>query len=486
MKSSLLTTLCIGISTQIFAQSQTQTLINALLQETPLASDLQYLCDQIGGRATGSANNQKAVAWGVETFKNAGIIAKTEEFQMPFRWAEKQTTATISGDLNFVPKVNALSFSAATPKNGIKAPVVFANFGTAQDFAAIGTRAKNAFVLIKTDELKDLNGLFKEYNDMVLIEENAYQAGVKGIIYISSRSRRLMYRHNASRGAKNTLPILLMAREDAQRIVRSLNQNQNIQIEAKINLTTGGSYPSQNVIAEIKGSEKPEEIIVIGAHLDSWDLGTGALDNGCNVALIIDIARQMQLLNIRPVRTIRFALWNGEEQGLNGSWEYTRTHLNELDNHKMALSIDIGAGKINGFYTGGRQDCTDATSYCLTELSQITNQKFEQINAPLVGTDNFDFMMQGIANLVANQEESTYAQHYHSESDTYDKVDIASVKNNAAIVAALTLAFANQNYSLPRQNRSEVQNLINTTDLEAQMKSFGVWNDWLNGTRGIK
>jgi Zn-dependent M28 family amino/carboxypeptidase len=194
----------------------------------------------------------------------------------------------------------------------------------------------------------------------------------------------------------------------------------------------------------------------------------------------------MTLLNIQPKRTIRFALWNGEEQGLYGSWAYTQTHLNEMDNHKMALSVDIGTGKIIGFYTGGRQDCTDATTDALRTIEKILNLKLEQINAALVGTDNFDFMIQGVANLVANHEEANYAHNYHAESDTYDKVDMPALKQNAAVVAALTLAYTNQDYVLPRHTRAQVQNLINTTDLEAQMKSFGVWNEWLEGRRGIK
>jgi Zn-dependent M28 family amino/carboxypeptidase len=100
-------------------------------------------------------------------------------------------------------------------------------------------------------------------------------------------------------------------------------------LTAILDVEAGASYRSENVVAEIRGGEKPQEIVVVGAHLDSWDLGTGALDNGCNVALVIDLARQMQALALKPRRTVRFALWNGEEQMMNGSWGYAKGHAAE-------------------------------------------------------------------------------------------------------------------------------------------------------------
>lgn len=115
-----------------------------------------------------------------------------------------------------------------------------------------------------------------------------------------------------------------------------------LNLTAVIDIKSGGIYDSYNVIGEIKGSKKPDEIVLIGAHLDSWGLGTGALDNGCNVSLVIDLAQQIKRLGLKPDRTIRFALWNGEEQGMIGSWKYTEAHLDEMDNHIMVSSYDIG------------------------------------------------------------------------------------------------------------------------------------------------
>ncbi len=232
----------------------------------------------------------------------------------------------------------------------------------------------------------------------------------------------------------------------------------------------------------------PEEVIVIGAHLDSWALGTGANDNGCNVSLIIDIARQMVLNNIQPKRTIRFALWNGEEQGYFGSWDYTKEHLETLDNHIMALSIDIGSGGIIGFFNNGREELNSIIDKVLKPVSHLG--PFATINAPIVGTDNFDFMLQGVPNLVGNHKPYNYGLNYHASSDTYDKVDLKSLKNNSAIVGALTLGFANLDKEeasvLKRQTRQEIQEMFEDHKLEFTMRMFNVWEPWINRERGRK
>jgi Zn-dependent M28 family amino/carboxypeptidase len=198
--------------------------------------------------------------------------------------------------------------------------------------------------------------------------------------------------------------------------------------------------------------------------------------------MLIDVARQMHRLGIRPRRTIRFALWNGEEQGMNGSFGYTRTHAAELDRHVMAAAFDIGCGKINGFFTGGRPEIMAAVDRTLDPVRGLG--PFTQLDVPVVGTDNFDFMLQGVANLIANQEAASYGPNYHARSDTYDKCDIQQLRLNAAVAAALTLGLANGDVTWTRQTRAKVEDLMHRTDLEQQMRTFALWNEWAAGTRG--
>lgn len=150
---------------------------------------------------------------------------------------------------------------------------------------------------------------------------------------MGSRSRDVLYRHNASLGPDNRHPMLVMERDGASRTLRQLRSGSELEIHVVLDIRSGGPYESFNVIGEIRGSGHPEEFVVVGAHLDSWGLGTGALDNGCNVAMLIDLARQIRRLDLQPRRTIRFVLWNGEEQGLHGSRGYVKSHQDELDRH---------------------------------------------------------------------------------------------------------------------------------------------------------
>jgi Zn-dependent M28 family amino/carboxypeptidase len=299
---------------------------------------------------------------------------------------------------------------------------------------------------------------------------------------MSSRPNGRLYRHNASLGPDNRHPLLVMEREAALRCARLLRAGHTLYLSPIIEVDAGGAYESFNVIGEIRGRERPDEVVIVGAHLDSWDLGTGALDNGCNVALILDLARQIQALGLVPRRTVRFALWNGEEQGLVGSWGYVKSHAGELDGHVMAASFDIGSGRISGFFTGGRAEVVRATDAALEPVRGLG--PFAQVDEPIVGTDNYDFMLEGVPNLVANQEPANYGPNYHAESDTFEKVDLRQLRLNAAVAAAVTWAFAQSDARVARQSGAEVEQLVTGTSLGDQMRSMGLFTAWQEGQRG--
>jgi hypothetical protein len=460
-------------------------LVAALLGDTPMVSDLETLTDRIGGRPTGSAANQRAFDWALERFREAGVAARKEPFQMPGLWLERSARAAVKGSgVSFNPRVAALPFSIATPGSGLTAPLVDAGRGGEADFAALGGRAKGAFVLIETDELVDLDGLFREYLEAGHIERRAIAAGAAGLVYMSSRPGNTLARHNAALGWANRHPMMMMERDGAARALRLLRAGTPLTLTAVLDIRSGPAYTTHNVIGEIRGNASPEEIVVLGAHLDSWDLGTGALDNGANSAMVIDIARQIARLGLRPARTIRFALWNGEEQNLNGSYGYTLRHAAELDRHVMASSYDIGTGRITGFFTGGRADLIPVLERALAPVAALG--PFTHVNVPIVGTDNYDFMMQGVPNLVANQESANYGPNYHARSDEFGRADLRQLRLNAAIAAATTWGFATLDLSLPRQTAAQVDSMARNTDLADQMKSFNVYDAWVAGKRGLR
>jgi hypothetical protein len=471
------------VAPAVRAEDDAARLVATMLSDTPLIDDLRELTDRFGGRATGSEANEQSVAWAVERFRAAGVDARTEPFEMPALWLEKSATAIVEGEVvRFSARIAGMPFSAATPEGGLTAPLVDAGAGEVEDFARLGDAARGAFALITLPMLEDIPGLFAEYIAASAIEERAFAAGVAGLVYMGSRPGNQLYRHNASYGTENDHVMVVAERDAATRMLRLLQAGTPLKLTVKLQLETGGPFTSHNVIGEIRGREKPDEFVVIGAHLDSWDLGTGALDNGCNVAMIIDIARQIRRLGLTPKRTIRFALWNGEEQGLYGSWAYVQAHEDELDGHVMASSFDTGSGRISGFVTSARlaemREVLDAALAPVAGLGPFTHT-----DAAYYGTDHFDFVLEGVAGLFADQESANYGPHYHARSDTFDKVDQEQLKLNAAIAAAFVWGYANAEISWGRLDRAGVQKIIDG-GLGDQMRAFRVMKDWENGSRG--
>lgn len=463
-------------------------LVAAMLGQTPVVEDLRYLTDEIGGRTTGTAANELAVEWAMERFSKARVPAAKEACEMPAHWLELNAAARIEkpgGDISFEPRIAAMPFSpeALGPDgSGLAAPLVDAGRGTEEDFRRLGQQATRAWVLIETDPLLDLTRLLADYADNTAIEKRAIAAGVAGVAYVAARESDRLYRHNASTGPETDRPMIVIERGAGLRALRLLRFGHELQLVARLEIDSGPAYAAHNVVGEIRGSERPEEFVVMGAHIDSWDLGTGALDNGCNAVMLIDVARQMKRLSMTPKRTIRFALHNGEEQIFRGSHAYTVAHAEELDRHVMASSFDTGSGRITGFLTGGRAELARAADRALAVVSELG--PFNHLDVPLVGTDNYDFMMQGIGNLVAIQDSANYGPHYHASSDTFDKVDQDQLKKNSAIAAAVAWGFANMRVDWERQSHAEIEDLIARTDLEQQMRSFGVWQAWQDGRRG--
>lgn len=459
------------------------TLIQLASGTSPLEENLRHLTDSIGGRVTGSPAAHRAVVWATEAFRRAGIDqVHIEKFTIPAGWSEGRTNIDVLAPEPIPVRLVSIAWSPATPPGGITANIVDAGFGDDAGFAQVGAAAQGAIVLVHSNLLITWDDLGHEYAIAAAVVDRALKAGATAIFWMSSRPNLLLYRHTVTgAGQIDRLPQAVVAREDAERIARFLAAGHKVRVRFDMPNRVTGPVESENVIAEIRGREKPDEFVILGAHLDSWDLGTGALDNGCNAALVVDAARVIHSSGVLPRRSIRFVLFTGEEQGMLGSWAYARAHRPELDRMVAAVIFDAGIGAVTGYSLGGRKDLLPAIRETLDPVKSLGVKEFTfDIET---GSDDLDFLLEGVPTLTANQAPANYMLNYHAASDTFDKVDIPELKRHVAIAAVTAYALADREQRIgPRQSRAEVEQLLKDDGLD--QKATMKWSLWEKGARG--
>lgn len=465
---------------------QVARLVGRILSDTPTMGDLRELTDEIGGRLTGTPSCERAVDWAVARFRVAGVdTVATEPFTLPYAWLPRGAEAACVAPVPFVVRVAAAPGTMGTPGGKpIEAALVDAGDGAPEAWTKLGETARGAIALVRNPEMKSLDDLFAEYMKAPAILEGARKAGVAAVLLESSRPRDLLYRHPMGFGTEvEPIPMAVIAREQAERLLRLVDVGP-VRVRLVLDNAVTKSPVSRNVVAEIRGSAAKDELVLVGAHLDSYELGTGANDNGVSCAEVIDLARQIKASGMTPRRTIRFVLFTGEEQGMLGSEAYVLAHAAELDRHVATVVYDIGSGKLTGFFLNGREDLRAPVDAALRRVGSL-GPFVNPIDA-IDGTDNFDFLLSGIPNFVGLQDPAPYLPDYHATSDTFDKVDARETKLGEAALAALVWHLANAEDRVgARQSRAEVQALIEATHLEDQMKAFAQWEDWTSGRRGV-
>jgi len=467
------------------ASTSSDRLIQEALKPSVLETNLRRLTDEVGGRVPGTPAMQRAVDWGVAAFKEAGADnVHTEEFSIQNSWAEGATelTAELSSGATFKVRAVSVAWAPALPASR-HLPVVYVGMGTAAEFAEVGN-ISGKLVLVDSKVLASWDDLFAEYERAPAVIDLAVKGKATAIAFVSTRDHGILYRHtNSVAGELDPIPQVIVARQDGERMVRLLKTGTAVWADLAIPNHIGGPFQSWNVIAEIRGREKPDEFVILGAHLDSWELGTGALDNGCNAALVIDALRAIKASGLEPRRSIRFILFSGEEQGLIGSRAYAASHRSELDKAAGVVVFDSGTGKTTGFSVGGRQDVATAAAGMIAPLGQFGATKL--LTTAESGTDHFDFMLEGVPTFVAEQDEANYLENYHATTDTFDKVDLQQLKKHVAEAAVLSFALADAESRVgPRLTRAQIEQTMRETHLDEELKSMGMWDDWVNRKRG--
>jgi len=472
-------------------------IIQVALQRSPLEDNLRHLTDEVGGRVPGTLAMLHAVQWGMQALTAAGADSvHIESFEIPASWSEGATemTATTAYDVNPTRvgggtvlssfRIRAVSVAWAPALAPVKhVPVVDVGEGTDADFQKAGD-VTGKILLVHSVVLKTWADLFAEYANAPPVVTRAVRAKAKAIAFIATREHDILYRHtNSAAGEIDKLPMVIVAREDGERMARLLAGKNLVWADLNIPNQIGGPIKAANVIAELRGAEKPDEFVIVGAHLDSWELGTGALDNGCNAALVVDTLRAIKASQVLPRRTIRFILFSGEEEGLLGSRAYAANHRAELDKAAGVIIYDSGTGKTTGFSIGGRADLAYAARQLIEPLAQFG---VKDVKTDMEwGTDHFDFMLEGVPTFVADQDEANYLENYHAVSDTYDKVDFAQLKKHVAEATLLSLELANLDQKIgARLTHDQIEQTMRESNSVEMMKDNGIWGDWVSGKRG--
>ncbi|HSO75634.1 MAG TPA: M20/M25/M40 family metallo-hydrolase [Blastocatellia bacterium] len=357
----------------------------------------------------------------------------------------------------------------------IEGDVVEVGEGKPEDVARVKDRLRGA-VALATPAGETLDKVIYNFYRSPLMAREIKDAGGIALLIASDKQHTMPYTAPVDFNARiAALPSLSIAREDVgtiQRLIAGSKTRPRIRLEVHNKL--GPAFETTNVVGEIPGRERPEEIVVLGAHLDSNDLGPGALDNAAGVAALMETARAILALGAAPRRTVRFVLFTGEEQGMIGATAYVARHRAEMDQTVAALIMDVGAGRPLGWFSMGRTDL---------------DQEIRELMKPVVGfgvlviehsafaaTDNAPFMAEGVPNLIMLQDESLYFTVHHTVADTFDKADVRDFGTCVATLAVTAFTIADQAKRFGRRlSGEEVKKMAAETRVDEQWRAAGIW-----------
>jgi carboxypeptidase Q len=408
----------------------------------PSMATLRELSDGFGGRLSGSPAHNRAVEWAAAKFRSYGIQnVKLEAFTMPNGWQRGSARGEMIAPMVRTLHVESMGWAPSTPPGGTKGEVVLIDDITADGIKAKADKIKGKIVMLDSAKIF-ADGWVKVFKDLAASQQLFKDAGALALLNPDWAQSNVINAFSFDWGGhESPLPEAHVGMEDSELIRREVEKGP-VTVQFEIHNTTSGPMQVNNVVAEIRGSEKPDEWILIGAHFDSWDFGTGAQDNGTGAASVLEIARAIAASGKTPGRTIRFALWGGEEEGLLGSYAYVQAHLKEIDKCVAVLNTDNGAGHPKGWKVEGRKDLKEA-------MQPISDSLLKDIGGGGLSmevtydTDHGPFMLQGVPALDLWLDMAHYEEVHHKSSDTYDKVDPVDFKSGEAIVAATAWVIAN-------------------------------------------
>ncbi len=468
--------------------------VGALLDEgmnrSEVMKNLQYLSDVIGPRLTGSPAARQANDWTARRFQDYGLTAHLEQWNFGGTWTRGPMWARL-----VAPRVHDLvaaswAWSPGTGGKPVRGPVVRIDASAPESLAANAARARGAWVMLTPPSMVWNNDgppmtaadsqrqrdffrtMFAPPQGLDSARRAQRQQFQNDLPYILKSLGALGQLVDAGKeqdlltmsGSPNRIyPLvrIVVSHEDYAMLDRLIASGSAPQIEASVtNAMTTDSVPQWNTVAEIPGTEHPGQVVIVGAHLDSWDLGTGASDNGTGSMATLEAARIIARSGVKPKRTIRFILFTGEEQGLIGSRKYAETHAAEAESIQAVIVLDNGVGAITGQALQGRPDLYGLWRSLLAPVRSLNADTVT--DAMKGGTDHLSFLPYGVPGFNFNQITRGYNHTHHSQSDTWDKAIDWDLRQASTVMAITALELANLNGMIARGQKRPVTPMMAT------------------------
>jgi Zn-dependent M28 family amino/carboxypeptidase len=426
----------------------TSRILGTALSDGRAHEKLAYLTDRIGHRLSGSAALDRAIAWAARTLREDGLDRVWTEPVMVPRWVRGHEAAAIVAPVERELALLGLGGTVATPDGGLRAAVV--EVDGLERLADLGTTVQGKLVLFNKAMGAGL-GAEPGYGTVVKLRSEgpsaAARQGAVGMLLRSLGTANFRLPHTGALKYEDDaprIPAAAIAAEDAELIHRLLAAGDRVEVRLELHAQTLADAASANVLAELTGRERPAEVVLIGAHLDSWDVGQGAQDDGAGCAVVLETMSLLRRLDLRPRRTIRAVLFTNEENGLRGAKDYARRHGGEP--HVVAIESDSGGAAPVGFGVEAGPGAVETVRELAAPLAAIGCAHVLDRGG---GADLGPLKDLGVPVMSLRQDSTHYFDVHHSAADTLDKVTPRDLDRNVAALAWMAWALAERERPLP-------------------------------------
>jgi Zn-dependent M28 family amino/carboxypeptidase len=401
-----------------------------------------------------------------------------EKWKLWRGWTRGSAQADLLTPIRRPLHVDAMGWTGSTPAGGVDGELVAVNlFDLDKEIKNISRlTGKVPLIVMRGEPSKSSMQLFAQFGDFL---RAAGKAGVIAVIggQGGGRAEGMNLTHTGILGfdADFTIPAVSMTAEDQGQLERYIARGLTPRVHFNVqNTFSNGPVESANVVGEIRGRENPEQILVVGGHLDSWDLSEGATDNGMGSSCTLGAADAILRSGMKPRRTIRFVLFTGEEQGVDGSFAYVKQHQAEMANHLGSLILDNGQGPVRAFQLGGRDDLVESFKPFAATLADIREVKVDDKVED--GTDTLPFSMAGLPGINMDQDSPEYKYTHHSAADALEAVkpDVLAQDATLMALAAYWIADRPERLASPWPAERTVKMLVAQHE-DDMLKAFGLW-----------